>query len=47
MCNKKAKKIKDSFDAGFLIGFSVNCHLSARILSRLYRIAILSSCERA
>ena len=31
MCNKKAKKVKDSFDAESLDSFPVDCHLSVCI----------------
>jgi hypothetical protein len=32
MCNKKAKKVKDSFDAGFPESFPADYHLSVCIL---------------
>lgn len=47
MCNKKAKKVKDSFISWFPESFIADCHLSVRILSRRYGITTLSSCERA
>jgi hypothetical protein len=38
MCNKKSKKVKDSFDAGFLAGFSEDGHFPALKPSGFCRI---------